>query len=207
MEDMCAELLLDESFWKQLCPWMHVQGESGVPSAPVELEEEVVADMRNTLIDQGFLSVGPKQLWTTSHRQWAAGSSGLKGLAKAVLRLVEIGLPPSCLLVYDEVAKTKINENFTNMPRVPPWRRHGSCSTLSRRCSRASPEATSCSGTSTRSAYSAATRPRARTTCARAGRRIGTGASVALHGGDVPCSAVQYTLVDSQHSACCRRPG
>ena len=103
MEDMCAELLLDESFWKQLCPWMHVQGESGVPSAPVELEEEVVADMRNTLIDQGFLSVGPKQLWTTSHRQWAAGSSGLKGLAKAVLRLVEIGLPPSCLLVYDEV--------------------------------------------------------------------------------------------------------
>eukprot|EP00937_MAST-01D_sp_MAST-1D-sp2_P007758 g7758.t1 len=59
--------------------------------------------MRASLIERGFLIVDRKSLWGgANHREWATGASGIKGLARAVLCLAELGLAPSFILVYDE---------------------------------------------------------------------------------------------------------
>jgi hypothetical protein len=103
-------LLLDKSYWKALCPWLHVQeispDDSDGSLGAIILDEKAINDLRQHLISQGFTTVKPQQLWGGSHRDWGTGKSGLKGLAKAVLTLVNEGHPPSCILVYDEVKFT-----------------------------------------------------------------------------------------------------
>eukprot|EP00928_Gymnodinium_smaydae_P062923 TRINITY_DN46650_c0_g1_i1.p1 TRINITY_DN46650_c0_g1~~TRINITY_DN46650_c0_g1_i1.p1 ORF type:complete len:410 (-),score=100.66 TRINITY_DN46650_c0_g1_i1:262-1470(-) len=92
------------AFWRQLCPWLHVEDEAFCRTArqliwPYAEGDEVLAEQADTwsddLVREGYIVAQPSELV----RPWCVD---VAGVAKGIETLVAAGLPPSCILAYDE---------------------------------------------------------------------------------------------------------
>ena len=100
-----ATILADSSYWRTLCPWLHVgdadvrkrfAGSVFAPSA------DLVDECRDRMEADGYWTIASDdtdEATGASSLPWAVD---IAGLAKAVTTLVSRGWPPNFLLVHDE---------------------------------------------------------------------------------------------------------
>ena len=101
----CSQILADPSYWRGLCPWLHVgsaeirhriQGSELIPTA------DLVDECRDRMIADGYWTIDQEAVEPDTdepHLRWAVD---IAGLSKGVETLAGKGWPPNFLLMYDE---------------------------------------------------------------------------------------------------------
>jgi len=88
-------------FWLNICPWLHcgdVKMEAAAKTQAFKFAEdsrlrEEGAELKENLIREGFISIEGGRL------PWAVD---LAGVARGIMKLVDMGLPPILIVAYDE---------------------------------------------------------------------------------------------------------